>query len=77
MDRDSDAGMGDLFFVDAVLGVTRLILRWISPAIMMATARFFLVDSAGREQRFYAAFAPRLQHGDDTVLQVQHWFQVH
>ena len=22
-------------------------------------------------------FAPRLQHGDDTVLQVQHWLQVH
>ncbi len=73
-DGDIITAGGVMAWID--LGL-RLIYRWISPAIMMATARFFLVDAAGREQRFYAAFAPRLQHGDDTVLQVQHWLHVH
>jgi transcriptional regulator GlxA family with amidase domain len=44
---------------------------------MIATARFFLVDAAGREQRFYSTFAPRLHHGDAAVLQTQHWLQLH
>jgi AraC-like DNA-binding protein len=42
---------------------------------MLATARYFLIDTAGREQRFYSSFSPRLNHGDDTVLRVQHWLQ--
>jgi transcriptional regulator GlxA family with amidase domain len=73
-DGDIITAGGVMAWVD--LGL-HLIYRWISPAIMMATARFFLVDAAGREQRFYSAFAPRLHHGDETVLQVQHWLQVH
>jgi len=73
-DGDIITAGGVMAWVD--LGL-HLIYRWISPAIMMATARFFLVDAAGREQRIYAAFAPRLHHGDETVLQLQHWLQVH
>ena len=37
----------------------------------------FLVDAAGREQRFYSTFAPRLHHGDETVRRIQHWLQIH
>ena len=44
---------------------------------MADTAKFLLVDPAGREQRHYSTFAPRLSHGDDAVLKVQHWLQVH
>jgi transcriptional regulator GlxA family with amidase domain len=44
---------------------------------MLAAARFFLVDAAGREQRFYSSFAPQLGHGDKWVLKVQHWLQQH
>ena len=55
----------------------RLIDRLISPTIMLATARFFLVDPTGREQRFYSSFAPKLGHGDAAVLKVQHWLQAH
>jgi len=73
-DGDIITAGGVMAWVD--LGL-HLIYRWISPAIMMAAARFFLVDAAGREQRIYAAFAPRLHHGDETVLQLQHWLQVH
>jgi transcriptional regulator GlxA family with amidase domain len=54
-----------------------LIERFLSPIVMLATARFFLVDAADREQRFYASFAPHLGHGDKPVLKVQHWLQQH
>ena len=73
-DGDIITAGGVMAWID--LGL-RLIQRWMGPAIMMATARFFLVDASGREQRFYAAFAPRLHHGDETVLGIQHWLQVH
>jgi transcriptional regulator GlxA family with amidase domain len=53
----------------------KLIDRFISPTIMLETARFFLVDAAGREQRFYASFSPPMNHGDVPVLHVQQWLQ--
>jgi transcriptional regulator GlxA family with amidase domain len=43
---------------------------------MLATARMFLVDSGGREQRYYSCFAPQLTHGDGAILKVQHWLQI-
>lgn len=55
----------------------KIIERFISPAIVLSVARFFLVDAAGREQRFYSAFAPKLSHGDEAILKVQHWLQRH
>jgi transcriptional regulator GlxA family with amidase domain len=42
---------------------------------MIETARFLLVDPPGREQRYYSSFSPRLRHGDDAVLKVQHWLR--
>ncbi|CAN7650734.1 GlxA family transcriptional regulator [Mesorhizobium sp. LjNodule214] len=53
----------------------KLVDRVLGPAVMMATARFMLVDPPGREQRFYSPFAPRLNHGDEAILKVQHWLQ--
>jgi transcriptional regulator GlxA family with amidase domain len=53
----------------------RLIDRFLGPSVMLATARYFLIDAAGREQRFYSSFSPRLNHGDEAVLRVQHWLQ--
>jgi transcriptional regulator GlxA family with amidase domain len=47
------------------------------PGFAVATARFFLVYAAGREQRFYSSFAPQLGHGDKRVLKIQHWLQQH
>lgn len=55
----------------------KIIERFVSPAIVLSVARFFLVDAAGREQRFYSAFAPKLAHGDAAILKVQHWLQRH
>lgn len=53
----------------------RLIHRILGPTVMAETARFLLVDPAGREQRHYSHFAPRLSHGDAAILRVQHWLQ--
>lgn len=49
----------------------RLIERRLGHAVMLDVARVFLVDPHGREQRFYAAFAPRMGHGDRAVRKVQ------
>jgi transcriptional regulator GlxA family with amidase domain len=73
-DGDIITAGGLMAWVD--LGL-QLIQRWIGPSVMLATAHFFLVDAAGREQRFYSPFAPRLEHGDSAALQVQHWVQLH
>ena len=53
----------------------RLIDRLLGPSIMVETSRFFLVDAGGREQRHFGNFAPRLSHGDEAILKVQHWLQ--
>ena len=53
----------------------RLVDRYLGPVVMMRTAQFFLVDPAGRQQRFYANFSPSLHHGDAAVLRVQLWLQ--
>lgn len=72
---------GDIITAGGVMAWVELglkvIERFISPAIVLSVARFFLVDAAGREQRFYSAFSPKLNHGDDAILKVQHWLQRH
>jgi len=73
-DGDVITAAGLMAWVD--LGL-QLIHRWIGPSVMLATARYFLVDAAGREQRFYSPFAPRLGHGDSAALDAQHWVQLH
>lgn len=53
----------------------RLVDRIYGSTTMIETGRFLLVDPAGREQRHYSSFAPRLNHGDEAVLKIQHWLQ--
>jgi transcriptional regulator GlxA family with amidase domain len=53
----------------------RLVDRIYGPTIMLETGRFLLIDPAGREQRHYSSFAPRLNHGDESILKVQHLLQ--
>lgn len=52
-----------------------LIERFLGSTVMVETARAFLVDPPGREQSYYSAFTPRLNHGDEAILKVQHWLQ--
>jgi len=53
----------------------RIVERLLGPTVMMETARFLLIDPSGREQKNYASFAPKLAHGDEAILKVQHWLQ--
>jgi len=53
----------------------RIVDRLLGSAAMLETARFLLVDPPEREQRYYSAFSPKLNHGDKTILEVQHWLQ--
>lgn len=52
-----------------------LIERFLGNTVMIETARAFLVDPPGREQSYYSSFSPRLNHGDDAILKVQHWLR--
>ena len=71
-DGDIITAGGILAWTD--LGLT-LVERLLGPAVMLETARFFLVDPPGRAQRPYNHFVPRLDHGDAAILGVQHWLQ--
>ena len=66
---------GDIITAGGVMAWTDLGLilvdRFFGPALMMRTAQFFLLDPPGREQRFYARFRPKLDHGDSAILKVQ------
>ncbi len=70
---------GDILTAGGVMAWTdlglRLVQRLLGPTAMIETARFLLVDPPGREQRYYSAFSPRLNHGDGPILKVQHWLQ--
>ena len=56
------------------LGI-RLVDRLLGPSVMSETSKFLLIDTSGREQRHYSRFSPRLAHGDEVILKVQHWLQ--
>ena len=71
-DGDVITAAGLMAWID--LGL-RVVERLLGPSLTLETARFLLVDPAGREQRFYISFSPKLHHGDKAVLKVQHWLQ--
>lgn len=56
------------------LGLT-LVERMLGRAVMLHAARFLLVEPPGRQQRPYAEFTPRLDHGDEPIARVQRWLQ--
>ncbi|WP_395392359.1 GlxA family transcriptional regulator [Novosphingobium sp. BL-8A] len=70
---------GDLITAGGLMAWTdlglRLVDRLLGPSVTIETAKFLLIDPAGREQRHYSSFAPRLTHGDEAILKVQHWLQ--
>lgn len=69
-DGDIVTAGGVMAWVD--LGLT-LIGKFLGPTAMLVTARLWVIDPGGREQRFYDCFSPVLTHGDDAVLRVQHF----
>ncbi|MEX2518422.1 MAG: GlxA family transcriptional regulator [Paracoccaceae bacterium] len=67
-DGDIITAGGILAWAD--LGLT-LVERLMGPSVMLATARFLLVEPPGRSQRPFRAFSPRFDHGDAAVLMAQ------
>ncbi|WP_229674121.1 GlxA family transcriptional regulator [Sphingomonas prati] len=53
------------------LGLT-LVAKLLGQGVMLATARFLLVDPPRRDQRAFSSFVPVFDHGDAAVLTVQH-----
>lgn len=70
---------GDIITAGGLMAWTdlglRLVDRLLGPTVMIETSKFLLIDPAGREQRHYSSFAPKLTHGDEAILKVQHWLQ--
>lgn len=70
---------GDIITAGGLMAWTdlgmRLVDRLFGPTIMIETGRFLLIDPPGREQRHYSSFSPRLTHGDEAILKLQHWLQ--
>ncbi len=60
----------------ADLGLT-LVAKLLGPGVMLATARFLLVDPPRRDQRAFASFVPVFDHGDAAILAVQHHIHAH
>lgn len=73
-DGDMITAGGILAWTD--LGLT-LVERLMGPSVMLATARFLLVDPPRRSQLPFAVFQPRFDHGDGAILKAQHHLQAH
>ncbi|WP_336742240.1 GlxA family transcriptional regulator [Aureimonas altamirensis] len=73
-DGDIMTAGGILAWTD--LGLT-LVERLMGPSIMLATARFLLVDPPRRSQRPFSQFVPRFDHGDTSILRVQQHVHAH
>lgn len=73
-DGDVVTAGGILAWTD--LGLT-IVERFLGPATMLATARFLLIDPPRSSQRPFAAFLPRLDHGDDAIRKAQHHLHAH
>lgn len=54
-----------------------LIARHVGPAAAQAMARLLMLQWHGDGQAPYISFAPRLDHGDALILQLQEWLQMH
>lgn len=59
---------GLLSWVDLAV---ELINQLCGPDIMREVGRHFVVDTGRREQRYYSAFNPTMQHGDEPITQAQ------
>lgn len=70
---------GDIITAGGLMAWTdlglRLIARFLGTAVMLETARLFLIDPGEREQSYYNLFFPNLSHGDGNVLKAQRWLQ--
>ncbi|CAM3609188.1 MULTISPECIES: GlxA family transcriptional regulator [Pseudomonas] len=53
----------------------KLVERYLGETLAAETARFLAVERVSGGQQPGSVFSPRLDHGDEAVLKVQHWLQ--
>ncbi|MEF9898309.1 MAG: GlxA family transcriptional regulator [Pseudomonas sp.] len=53
----------------------KLIERYLGETLAAETARFLAVDRTSVRAQPGSVFSPRLDHGDEAILKVQHWLQ--
>ncbi|KAA1174487.1 helix-turn-helix domain-containing protein [Marinobacter salinexigens] len=52
-----------------------LVAQFSNSQIMRQLGKYLIVDTGDREQSFYQSFSPKLDHGDDVIVKVQHHLQ--
>jgi transcriptional regulator GlxA family with amidase domain len=72
---------GDILTAGGILAWTDLgltiVAKLLGPGVMLATARFLLIEPPRREQRAFSAFIPKFDHGDAEILRAQHHVHAH
>ena len=63
---------GMLSWLDLGLEV---VAQFSQPSVMRQLGKVLVVDTGSREQRFYQQFCPVLNHGDQTIMNIQQYLQ--
>ncbi|MCJ8340326.1 MAG: helix-turn-helix domain-containing protein [Pseudomonadales bacterium] len=63
---------GMLSWLDLGLEV---VAQFSQPSVMRQLGKLLVVDTGSREQRFYQQFCPVLNHGDQTIINIQQYLQ--
>lgn len=71
-DGDVVTAGGLMSWVD--LGL-ELVAQFSNSKVMRQLGKYLIVDTGDREQSYYQSFTPRLDHGDDVIVRVQHRLQ--
>ncbi|WP_111895369.1 GlxA family transcriptional regulator [Acinetobacter sp. MB5] len=54
----------------------KLVEKIYSAPFMIDFCKLLLVDPPAREQSFYKIFSPNFDHGDISIIKIQHWLQI-
>jgi len=71
-DGDIISAGGLMSWIDLGLEVVAQFTR---PHIMRTLGKYLVVDTGKREQRYYGSFTPKFNHGNQQILQIQHYIQ--
>ena len=52
-----------------------IVAQCMKPNIMRSLGKLLIVDTGKREQRYYGSFTPLFNHGNEAIINVQHYIQ--
>ena len=71
--------MGDIISAGGLMSWIDLgleiVAQFTKPHIMRSLGKFLIVDTGKREQRYYGSFTPPFNHGNEAIINVQHYLQ--